>query len=121
MKKTINKLIITSSILSTIVIPTNNVLAEEYNVLANVFVEPQDRSFNPNALLPPSKIWWDFTVHTNLGNPYYMSVARKDGIYRGYLSINWYKSAGGYYTYEGYLYPEGKPYPIPARKLEELK
>lgn len=72
----------------------------------------------PNAVIPPTKIWWSFTVHTDFGNFYYTTIARKDGVYRGYLQKNWQKSIGGYYTYEGYLYPENSPFPIPSKIIE---
>ncbi|MBK0348885.1 hypothetical protein JDW15_09680 [Aerococcaceae bacterium zg-ZJ1578] len=71
-------------------------------------------------LIPPSRRWWSLVEVQNLGEVYYYSLGTTEGTYRGYLQLNWHKSFGGNYVYEGYLYPEGKPYPVPA-KIELLK
>lgn len=69
--------------------------------------------------LPPKSVWHSISVVVDYGEYHFFSIARKDGIYNGYLARNWRKSGGGIYTYEGYLYPEKSPRPIPARRVEK--
>lgn len=63
----------------------------------------------------PWRIWWEIPSNSYLGEHYYFSRLFYNGNYRGYLSVNWSKSIGSLYYYEGYLYPEGTNYPIPAK------
>ncbi|MBK0349017.1 hypothetical protein JDW15_10420 [Aerococcaceae bacterium zg-ZJ1578] len=113
MKKVVRKIFILTYLISVFTILTDGVRAQEEVSFSTMY--PNELSIERRAVMPPTKIWWDFLSNVNLGNSYYKSVARKDGVYRGYLSINWNKSFGGNYFYEGYLYPEGKPFPIPTK------
>lgn len=66
--------------------------------------------------IPPTRIWHDYAVSVNLGDLYYTEISNINGMYRGYLQLNWQKSIGSvWYWYEGYVYHESQPLPIPAR------
>lgn len=72
--------------------------------------------------MPPSRIWWTGLWDTAFGIPSFRYYERVEVgvLYRGYLQFSG-EIDGIHAYYEGYLYPEGEPYPIPSRDKPEIQ
>jgi|SRR5699024_2447263 len=91
--------------------------------LTGITVNASEPMVDENEIyqMPPSRIWWSGIWDTAFGIPPFRYYERVEVgvLYRGYLQFSG-EIEGTYAYYEGYLYPEGEPYPIPTKDKPEI-